>query len=213
MKKTLTLFLCLLTAMFMGGKTSSAQAFEEEKSVVSLGYGFGTLASALAANFKSEDGYKFTNFGPMYAKWEYGIGESIGVGINIAYVAYTFEYNTTNQAITGYDAFGNPTYSNSTYNYKDEFNSVSALLRINWHFGDNDKLDPYYGIGIGYRTGNWSFTSNDPSGTQSVDLVNPIPLGFETTFGLRFLFSENFGAYLEAGAAKSVMQVGFCGKF
>lgn len=205
MKKKFSLFICLLTAtMFMGAKTSSAQAFEEEKSVVSLGYGFGTFIGAIASSFDNNPGYSYSSFGPMYAKWEYGVAENIGIGINLAYVKYTFNYN-----YDGYDNNGN----SATYQEKDEFASFSGLLRINWHFGDNDKLDPYYGIGLGYRTGTWSYTTNDPSGTNSGDLNTPIPFGFETTFGLRYLFSENWGAYLEAGAAKSVMQVGLCGKF
>ena len=210
MKKKITLFICLLTAtMFMGAKTSSAQAFEEEKSVVSLGYGFGTLIGALASNIDGEQGYSYSSTGPIYAKWEYGVAENIGIGINLAYVSYDFKYSTDGSY---YDA-SSGNYISTTYANEDKFSSFSGLLRVNWHFGDNDKLDPYYGIGLGYRTGTWTFTTTDPSGTNSGDFNNPIPLGFETTFGLRYLFSDNMGAYLEAGAAKSVIQVGLCGKF
>jgi len=205
MKRTINLFLCLMTVLLMGGKNSSAQAFEEEKSVASLGYGFGTFIGAIANTFEQEEGYSFSTFGPMYAKYEYGISDNMGVGLNLAYVQYTFQF----RYVGDYDSFGNPI----KYTEEDKFSSFSGLLRINWHFGDNDKLDPYYGIGVGYRTGTWTTTSNDPDGTFSESYETLFPFGFETTFGVRFLFSDNFGAYLEAGAAKSVIQVGLCGKF
>ena len=204
MKKRTTIFFCLLATMFMGAKNSSAQAYEEGQSAVSLGYGFGTFIGALANTFENQSGYEYSSFGPMYLKYEYGVAENIGIGLNLAYVQYTFEFNYDD-----YDINGNP----ATYREEDKFSSFSGLLRINWHFGDNDKLDPYYGLGVGYRTGSWSVTSNDPDGTYSATYETIIPFGFETTFGVRFLFSDNFGAYLEAGAAKSVVQLGLCGKF
>ncbi len=204
MKKTVILLVCFLVAIFVEERTSCAQAYQKEKSVVSLGYGFGTFVGSLANAIENNDAYKYSSFGPIYGKYEYGIAENIGIGLNLAYVRHTFEYNYND-----YDINGNP----AVYQQKDEFTSFSGLLRINWHFGDNNKVDPYYGIGMGYRTGHWSHTSTDPYGTYSADFSTFFPLGFETTFGVRVLLSDNFGAYLEAGLAKSVIQVGLCGKY
>ena len=44
-------------------------------------------------------------------------------------------------------------------------------------------------------------------------LYNVIPLGFESTIGLRYLFTDNIGAYMELGWSKSLMQFGVVGRF
>ncbi|MBL0138904.1 MAG: hypothetical protein IPP86_10295 [Bacteroidetes bacterium] len=41
-----------------------------------------------------------------------------------------------------------------------------------------------------------------PNGTYDLSIFNPIPLGFETTVGARYYFTDNIGTYVEAGLVK-----------
>ena len=103
-----------------------------------------------------------------------------------------------------YDGSGNIPYSN-------EFSrsSFSALARINFHFGTTEKLDPYFGVGAGYRQATWEFKTNDPNNLEDVKAPGFSPFGFETTIGLRYYFTPAFGLYTELGFAKSAIQAGF----
>ena len=85
-------------------------------------------------------------------------------------------------------------------------------MRFNWHFCDHDIIDPYFGLAAGYRSNNWEFTSTDPD-FVSTETGNLIPFGIEATFGTRFLFTDNLGAYVELGLARAFFQVGLTGKF
>ena len=78
----------------------------------------------------------------------------------------------------------------------------AALSHQHWIFSD-----PYWGIGAGYKTGKWTFDSNDPDFGKTA-FKTPIPFGFETTVGLRYYFTDMIGFYAELGIAKSVIQGG-----
>lgn len=180
--------------------------FQEKKSYISLGYGFGTFLGVGSAswlfgnNSFYQDNSNGSLTGPFYMKYEYGVTEDFGIGINLAYLEYKF----SDSNYYGYYYFtSNQVQFTRTYTYT----SFSGLLRANWHFGNSDKVDPYFGFGLGYRTGTWKYTSNDPLGTKGTSIVS-LPFGFETTFGIRIRFSEHVGAYAEAGLAKSAVQLG-----
>ena len=68
-------------------------------------------------------------------------------------------------------------------------------------------------IFVGYRSGTWKFESTDPNGTNDLNISNSFPLGFETTIGARYYFTDNIGLYAETGLAKAVIQAGLSFKF
>ncbi len=189
--------------------------FHEEKSYVSLGYGLGTYLIWFNANNYYGEEISSSVIGPVYGKYEYGVTEDFSIGVNLAYVEYEVSY-----AYESYDYFnGNP----AKYTETDNYRSFSGLLRANWHFGNSDKLDPYFGVGLGYRTATLKYTNNDPQQIPHYQNYysyglwggssHAFPLGFETTFGIRIRFSEQVGAFAEAGFAKSVVQAGLLIKF
>lgn len=210
MKKTLNL-LVLATSLFVIVNSANAQAFEQGKSYVSVSYGFGSyynvFSKAIADLYPD---VKYKSFGPIYGKYEYAVSEHIGLGLNVAYLSTSFNYNETYSDGT----------DQTTYKWKLDRSTYSVLARMNVHFGDHDKLDPYWGFGIGYRGVNWknsySVVSTDSSSNISPQAYSaPVgfPIGFETTFGIRYLFHPNLGAFAEVGFAKSFAQVGITGKF
>jgi hypothetical protein len=71
-------------------------------------------------------------------------------------------------------------------------------------------LDPYIGMGMGVR--NFRFSLNVPDFHFNHSLSYPF-IGLEATFGLRAYITPNIGVFGELGLAKSVLQLGVCGKF
>lgn len=193
-------------------KKKGGDAFGEGASVVSAGYGFPNLGKSVLKAFESEANYKVGGIGPMHLKYEYGLSDKVGIGLSLNYVSFSATW-TESYTESQYDSNGNYIGEQTvTYDYKTAVSSISALVRMNVHFATTDKLDPYWGIGVGYRTYSWKFTSTDPYWVDS-GLKSAIPVGFESTVGMRYYFTDNIGAYLEFGAAKSLMQGGIAAKF
>lgn len=187
----------LLPAVFLisgFAPISKAQVFEEGAISVSAGYGFGNVLSAAFQTYTLYDEYELKSFGPIFVKGEYGVSDRIGLGVSVAHNQYhaTFRDNI-------YD-----------YDYAIDYTSTSFLVRFNGHFLDHDKADLYYGFGIGYRIGGWSFESDD----EFFDFTRTaFPIGMESTLGFRYMFTDNIGAYMETGMAKGILQLGVTGRF
>jgi len=174
----------------------NAQAFEQGKSQISLGYGFANTTQTLIKNSANSNDLfgdpeylnsEFSALGPIFAKFEHGVSEKIGFGVNIAYVNAGFNYTSD----LGGDA------SMKWWN-------TSVNARVNRHFGSNDKFDPYIGLGMGYKFGKWKSEGDD----TAEEIKALIPLGFETTFGVRYMFTPNIGLFSEVGLAKGIFQAG-----
>lgn len=210
----------MLIGLIFAQHNSHAQAFEEGKSYVSASYGvgtffslgFGAVKSLIKEVIPNASGIKLSTLGPICGKYEYAVSKHLGLGLGINYISndinYVDSYTTSN---------GQYTVINK---YEVSRTSLSFLARANVHLGDHEKLDPYFGAGIGYRYETWgqeySFSSTDPNAKSSEhDLPSfpGIPFGLEATFGLRYLFTPNVGAFAEVGFAKSVLQAGIVGKF
>lgn len=208
MKKILILAIGLIPLKGISQDDLSFDVFQENASFISAGYGFGNFTQSLfqIADDNTSDVNLETSFlGPIFFKYEYAFAPKVGFGINIAYVQATANYLYKDQYITSGAAL---------LEEKLDWKSYSILARINWHFGNNEKVDPYIGIGMGYRDAKWTGSNNDPqSEFSSTTVENPFNLGFESTLGARFMFSPNVGAYVEVGLAKAVAQFGLTAKF
>ena len=138
-------------------------------------------------------------------KYEHAVSDHIGVD----WISLTLNGNCLYNYEKSYDANNNAV----TYTESDSYSTYSILGRFNLHFGNLDKFDPFWGVGVGYRSGTWKYESNDPYGINDLNISNPIPLGFETTIGARYYFTDNIGVYAETGIAKAVIQAGLNFKF
>ena len=190
-----------LAILMLGINSVYAQrAFEEGKLTFASGYGFGNVIQTMyIESSKSDIGFKSYNFGPLHFKAEYGITDGVGVGLSINYVRAGASFKNSN-------ALSDP------YNYHIMYQSLSALLRFNFHLGKNEKIDPYIGLGLGGRTGEWwenSYEDKQPF----IAIATLHPLGFEAVFGLRYYIVPNVGLYTEIGMAKSLIQFGVVGNF
>ena len=191
MKKFLVILgLCVV---FPFAKTQ-AQNMEQGAAIFSGGYGFMNLSkgvfNAVVDGLNDSAGADISSraLGPLYLKGEYGVSENFSIGLNFAYIGMS------------------ATWDESNYNYKVSRNNMSFLLRFNKYWYNSNNFDIYSGLGIGYRTGGWKFTSDDPLFGDTPGAA--IPLGFETTIGFRGYFTENIAAYGELGLSKGLVQVG-----
>ena len=189
-KLVLSLFVGVITLM---PSTTNAQAFEQGKSQISIGYGFANTTQSLLSNYDqtSYPNLEFSALGPMFLKYEYGVAEKIGFGLNIAY------------------AGAGITYDDGVDRASLDWWGISYNARVNRHFGSHDKFDPYIGVGMGYKMAKWTASAEG----ESEDTGALIPLGFETTFGARYMFTPNIGLYTEVGLAKAIAQFGINAKF
>lgn len=215
-KKSILPFFILFISHF-----TYSQVFEEGKHFISLGYGWGEKALIQLDARGNELNTRVNAIDPLFFKYEYARNSVFGVGVNFSYASAntTFVYD---QLAYGYDDNGNyQEYGQYTENIAYE--TFSVLLRGNLHFFDGfknafkletnnslfDIFDPYFGVGVGYRSEIWNTSTNDPA-KEYVDMhvVNPINFGFETTLGARFMLNQYVGGYFEIGVAKAIVQAG-----
>lgn len=179
------------------------EAFGENKFIVSAG--FGIPVNPLRAEVRKHEGefgYSYSGFGPAHAKFEYAISDKIGLMLGV---------NTNNwSASWTHQDTANPSFRHSDH---IERNVLSFIGRINVHFGVTKRLDPYWGIGFGYRNVRYSRTSTDPMYDWGFKVTSPINIGFETTLGLRYYFADWIGIHTELGLAMSIVQGGVVFKF
>jgi opacity protein-like surface antigen len=186
-------------------RKKKASAFGQGKSIVSIGYGFPNLGKSFFKTYESYSDYKVTGFGPMHIKYEYGVSDKIGLGLSVNIV--TFKVAWTETPWSSAD-------STASYEHRIKSSAYSALARMNLHFATQAKIDPYWGFGLGYSGRKYTYETDDPNyPDDTFSLTNLIPLGFESTIGCRFYFTDNIGAYIEAGFSKSIVQGGLVAKF
>lgn len=185
--KKLTLAL-VAGAMALMPIMTKAQAFEQGKSQISIGYGAVNGTQTIFSNYDETEypNLELSTLGPIFLKYEFGASENIGFGLNIAY------------------ADAGITYDDGLDKASIDWWGASFNARVNRHFGTGDKFDPYIGFGMGYKIAEWKFSAND----ESSDTGALIPLGLEATFGARYMFTPNIGLFGEVGLAKGILQGG-----
>ncbi len=208
--------LLFATAIMFAATATFAQdgdgAFTKGSSTVSLGYGFASPYKTLfkLTNIFATDPtttVKLTSLGPIGVTYEYGATDKVSVGLQVA-------YGTIKNVTTDKDGLG----AGKDYIVTQTMDQISAIARVNYHFGSSAKFDPYGGLGLGYGSFKFKTTSNDPTdGAADFALFNikvPGAFGITGQLGAKYYFSPNFGAYAEIGyLAGSFAQLGITAKF
>lgn len=200
MKKTTTL-------IFIISFISLAYAQDPGKHNISLGAGFPNLLNSLLKIYANEQDYAHTGRGPFHAKYEYRIGNHVGLGLNINYVSTRIKYIRTFVDDNGRSFLNHITINNT---------NAALNFRTNFHFLNTEthpKTDFYFGIGIGYRLGGFKVSADYSDGAPSIRLPSLWHLGLESTVGYRYFFNDYAGLYAELGLAQSIIQGGIVGRF
>jgi opacity protein-like surface antigen len=192
MKKFLFLSILSCGLFLTCSSKLNAQAFMPGDFIISAGYGTPNLSKSVFKTWENYSDYNLSGFGPLHLKGEYAVAEHFGLGVSVNY---------SNTKIT---------FDDQGYNYTLKYNPLSVNIRGNVHFGSNDKFDPYLGIGVGYGYRKWDLNSSDPDANEFLDNISSIsiPIGLEATLGARYYFTDNIGVFVEAGPAKSLVQLG-----
>ncbi len=203
--------------IFAATSTTFAQdgesAFQKGSSSVSVGYGFLSPYKSLfklSSLFGATDpdvSAKYSAIGPVALTYEYGATEKIGVGLQVGYA-------TNKNVTTDVNGLG----AGKPYITTEKLTQLSVIARVNYHFGNSAKFDPYAGLGLGYGNFTYKTTTNDPTDTPAdlalFTIKVPGAFGITGQLGAKYYFSDNFGAYAEVGyLAGSFAQLGLTVKF
>ncbi|HBS88751.1 MAG: hypothetical protein A2W91_04250 [Bacteroidetes bacterium GWF2_38_335] len=191
MKKTILTFTIALVAW-----ACQSQSFEKGTSVISAGVGIG-------GNYNAS-GYYSSQSPAIGISFEKGLIEDVGPGIisggfYLGYKSLTYHYN-----------YG---YNNFFYDWKWSYTIIG--LRGAYHYPlDNEKLDVYGGIMIGFNYCKFSEKTNDPTYYDYQHTYSQNSY-LNTTFfaGGRYYFTENLGGFAEVGYGIAYLTIGINYKF
>ena len=218
-------FLSLFADMLLLISTAKAHLAEKNTGVIQVGYGYPSVMTILGQMLKfgftmgtdpetSTSSFSYKGVGPFHGRFEYMLGGRVGLGLSTNFEKGTF---TLEQTYTDFD--DNFVSSKSSFDY----NSINAMARINFHFlKRNEKIDIYYGLGVGYAHTRAKFKAEFDGATldtldQKVvdefndylnDAFKMIPVAIESVFGMKWAFTPTAGMYLEAGYSKAFCQLG-----
>lgn len=195
MKKVAVILMCLIVSPVI-----FAQAFENKANYITIGFGLDPYGRA--NKFSNGYGYKHTSIGPIILAYERGITEKLGIGrIGVGgAIAQSF--------------YTSRSFYNNGYEYKSNRSRTSLAFRAAYHFDFGvEKMDVYAGIGGALHIYSDSYRTNDPT-NFNYD-YNEVKIGGGPSIfgGIRYLFTDHFGMYAEAGYDISVLNGGFVFKF
>lgn len=161
----------------------NAQAMDQGRMCIDLYYGFGSLSKAFVKEMAGTDG-QFKSFGAIGGRFEYMASDNVGIGLEGNYLIHTANWVTDD--------------GTNKYEYEYSVRRIRVFPRINYHFGNSDAFDAYFGVGAGYRSIVRKTTSNDPNFIGE-ELEGVLPVAMRLAFGARYFFTENVGAHIEFG--------------
>ncbi len=213
MMKKITINLSLIVAIVSLSSIlnkANAQAFEEGKHYISIGYGHQVAGvKTIFKAYDSYDGFSIKGFGPVLAKYEYGISDKVGVGICLGYSGASINWTEDVQV------YNNQTeqYETKRYEYGYKNTKITGVARVNWHLGNHDKIDPYLGLGLGFKSSKFNLSTTDTDFNGGSLDFKGLPVAMSASFGCRFYFTDNIGAFVEVGIGHGFGQGGLQFKF
>ncbi|NRA12588.1 MAG: outer membrane beta-barrel protein [Crocinitomicaceae bacterium] len=136
---------------------------------------------------------------------EYMLADAFGIGVDFNFVKSGSHYS-----YAGTDTLGVAT----TYTWDYTAKKIRAMLRMNYHFVQNDRVDAYGAIGVGYKHASRIWTISDPSDNTDLEIETLIPMSFRIAVGTRIYFTDNIGMMIELGLGGGTpIQFGVSAKF
>ena len=183
---------------------SQGQAFEEGTNAINLGLGVGGY------RFGYSSGYTYTQSPTFTLAFDRGVKQ---LGPGILGIGGLIAFNTSRSQWTN-DYY----WANTTYRYDIRRTNIMLGARGTYHWNEwhgIDKLDLYAGVMVGFSIG-----AKVDKSTKTVNGVTTpydagsvytdrLSLPFASAFGgVRYLFTERFGVYAEAGYGISLLNGG-----
>lgn len=142
-------------------------------------------------------------------RFEYMVADNFGVGLDVNYEVSGFNYDYTSSVYNETTML----YEDITYNYDYKAKKLRGMVRMNYHFVQNERVDAYTGFAGGYKNVNRLITSTNPADSD-VSGEALIPVAIRLAVGTRVYFTDNIGAHIELGAfGGALLQFGISAKF
>jgi hypothetical protein len=198
--KKITLLICGISLFsFAGVNSVHAQAVEQGTVIIDPYYGFPNLGKSFAEDISSSD-VTVTGVGPAGMRVEYLIADRFGIGVDFIYNSFTGTYSDTSNG--------------SVYDYEATMARTRVHLRFNYHLkASSEDLDLYIGMGAGTNGRTWSYTTNDPAGSDENTSGTLLPFSARLAFGMRYYFTDNIGINSEIAIGGPLMSAGLSIKF
>ncbi|MDZ4758162.1 MAG: hypothetical protein SGJ10_08490 [Bacteroidota bacterium] len=187
---------------------SKAQIFKLDGLYIAGGYGFGAATIEDNLNISIGSSVKYNSYqnysiGPIALQGEYGISSRLGIAFHVANM-HSFEKGSYSEQIW------NPntrTFENHFVTFNNAKHVTGMSVRINNHFSKSEKLDVYWGVGLGQNKTRYKITTTGAH--ASVNPYSDSPIFAELYLGGRAYFNEHWGAYAEVGFMKTFVIAGF----
>jgi opacity protein-like surface antigen len=205
----------VVTIFFIAFTSVNAQHYTQGQVVVDAYYGFPNLYStALESSLNSLNttnsleliSYSASSIGPVGGRAEYLVTDNIGIGVDFSYTntVATFSLKDVNNFSHSY---------NQVNSFTADVTRIRAMPRINIHFGEEPKFDPYFTFGLGYYYVSAKISADDPSVTPVTINGALIPVSTRAGLGCRYFFTDHIGAGVEIGLFGPLLTGGLTGKF
>ena len=183
MKKTILLILgvvlCCAVCEAQSGKafyntpykSRNSGSYNKATNLLTFSYGFPNV-SVSGYSYK---GHNRVGFGPVYAKYEHGIVDEIGIGGQMALSGGRYDY-------------GN--------NQRESVNTIHFAVLGYYHFNKLipvRQLDVYAGSGLGFRNRAVRYSDDFYDNDRGTDVTLVVKVG------ARYYIKDNFAFYGEAG--------------
>ena len=192
-----------LLILMISTATSNGQAINEGDFSLRLGHGFMTPGKILLRAFEFGADFESSGLGPYYGSFEYMVSDYVGIGVNVAHIQLSAAFTQTD-------------LNGQEFESKFSCRNTSILANVNGHVLEDDHIDIYFSMGLGFCFGGFSYESE----WEDIDidfgrLDDPLtlPIAAIGTFGMKYMIIDNFGIYAEAGLAKSLLQIGVVSKW
>jgi outer membrane protein W len=179
MKKNLKKIALIIALATVGTFGATAQSYDVGNKLLNVGVGLGSTLSGSGIN---------STLPPIGLSFEYGFTEKISGG---AYVGYS---SASQDLGAGFKA-------NYTY--------TILGARGSYHFATSDKLDPYFGLTLGYNVATATIEPTSPFLT----VASASAVLYSLHLGSRYYFTDNIGAFAELGYGIAYLQLGVAVKF
>ena len=193
MKKTTLLFLTFLGLVSIYNKSLNAQSTQQGNILINVYYGGPNLtASILETTFVNagagDEVDRINSLGPVGGRISYMIAERVSIGVDANFTDVSISFFSTSLDTTG---------NTNTYTTKAGWRTIRVFPRFDYHFGNSDNFDGYFGVGAGYRSRTYYSESNNPNYNGSIEGINPI--SFRLAVGGTYYLIDNLGLNLELG--------------
>ena len=204
--KKLNRILLLLTFL-LSSNLLMAQAFDDGKNLVSLGFGFPPTSRITESltQYDNYSNYNYKNYGTVVFKYEHGLSKYFGLGLNVEYSGANVTYQ--------YTASRGIFQPDTTYKVNVNGTVMGFYLRLNGHYPVGDKFDIFGGVGLGYLLTIDNSTDNNPNSTANDFKTQSFVFDYQFTLGARYMVKEHFGLFAEVGWASTNVQVGITAGF